>query len=76
MDPVVVLPLALLLATLALALRLFRDGPSVLPNFFRHQLPGWPHGVQEDDDARWAWTRRPEPAKPALERVHGRVRPG
>jgi len=76
MDPVVVLALALLLAVLGLALRVLRGGPSVLPNVFRHQLPGWPSGVQEDDDARWSWTRRPEPSGPPLERVHGRVRPG
>jgi len=76
MDPVADISLALMLAALGLALRVFRNGPSVLPNFFRHQLPGWPHGVQEDDDARWAWTPRPELPKPVVERVHGRVRPG
>ena len=25
----------------------------------------WPAGVQEDDDARFSWTRRPEPSLPA-----------
>ena len=25
---------------------------------------GWPHGVQEDDDFHWSWTR-PDDARPA-----------
>ena len=77
MDPVAAISVALVLATLAVALRVFRDGPSILPNLFRYPTaPVWPSGVQEDNDARWSWSRRPDAAKVPVERVHGRVRPG
>lgn len=76
MDPVLVLALAPLLLVFGLALSVFRDGPSVLPNMFRYRGPTWPHGVQEDDDARFAWRRpRPDPMKPVVEEVRGRIRP-
>jgi hypothetical protein len=77
MDPVLLVALAALLIVLGLALSVYRDGPSVLPNMFRYHGPEWPHGVQEDDDARFSWNRpRPDPMQPVLEELHGKVRAG
>jgi hypothetical protein len=30
-------------------------GPDTLGAMFHAEQPGWPHGVQEDDDFRWRW---------------------
>jgi hypothetical protein len=76
MDTIALVVLAVLLVVLWLALGVFRDGPSVLPNIFRYHGPAWPHGVQEDDDARYVWRRpRPDPMRPVVEEVRGRVHP-
>ncbi len=77
MDPVAVVVVAVLAGGLAVIVRALAGGPSIMPNLFRHQMPGWPRGVQEDDDVRWTWRRRPrDPSEPIVERLHGRVRAG
>jgi hypothetical protein len=77
MDPVGFVVVALLAGGLVVVVRAFAEGPPLLPNLFRHQMPGWPRGVQEDDNVRWTWRPRPrDPSEPIVERLHGRVRAG
>jgi hypothetical protein len=77
MDPVAVVALALIVVGLAFAVWVRAEGPSLLPDFFRHPTLGWPHGVQEDDDARWSWRPKAlDPSAPVIERVKGRVHAG
>jgi hypothetical protein len=77
MDPVAVLAVALIVLGLVFAGWVYVEGPSILPNFFRHPTLGWPSGVQEDDDARWSWRpKTPDPAAPLTEPVQGHVRAG
>jgi hypothetical protein len=58
---------ALLVIALLLVLAAAQLGgePSQLfSGMWGYRAPGWPHGVQEDDDARWGWVR-PAPEDPA-----------
>jgi len=60
---------------------LYAEGPPTLSALYGYRAPGWPPGIQEDDDVRWRWD--PPRAGPgskltpvqALERVKGVVRP-
>jgi hypothetical protein len=59
---------------------LYAEGPPTLGALFQYRPPGWPSGIQEDDDIRWRWDPpRASPRSkvtpvPALERVKGVVR--
>lgn len=35
----------------------FGEPSRSLSGMWRFRLPGWPDGVQEDDDAHWSWAR-------------------
>lgn len=41
----------------------------VMSGMWRFRLPGWPEGVQEDDDAHWSWSRAPRRRPVEPERV-------
>jgi hypothetical protein len=59
---------------------LLRDAAGLGLGLFRpYRKLAWPFGVQEDDDARFSWTRGPRPVDDApedpLEHVAARPRP-
>jgi hypothetical protein len=63
-----VLSLAMLLVAAApvgiAAAWLARRGPGVMAAAFAPGAvanPGWPRGVQEEDDVAWSWERHPDP---------------
>ena len=59
------------------SVRVLAVDPPRLDDILRYRQPGWPRGVQEDDDARWGWRRgAAEAAGPATERLRARVHAG
>src|SRR3954471_22060204 len=56
MSPTDVLTAIVALAGIVVAGSLFAAAPGAFNAAFRPPVDvGWPHGVQEDDDATWAW---------------------
>ena len=55
------------------AIRILGADRPILGDVFRYRGPGWPSGVQEDDDLHWRWRPSAVPPGPPTERLRPRV---
>lgn len=55
MDIVLFAVLAVISLLVGWAVRILAGDRPILADVFRYRGPGWPSGVQEDDDLHWRW---------------------
>jgi len=55
------------------AIRVLAGDRPMLGDVLRFRWPGWPRGVQEDDDLHWRWRPSAVPPGPPTERLRPRV---
>lgn len=68
MDAVLFALLAVISLLVGWAVRILAGDRPILADVFRYRGPGWPSGVQEDDDLHWHW-RPVAPEGPRTERL-------
>jgi hypothetical protein len=73
MDALAFALLCVACAGLGRAFRILAAEQSLLGDVIRYRGPGWPSGVQEDDDLHWRWRPAPAPSTPRTERLRAHV---
>ncbi len=65
MDALLLALLVVVCCCIGWAVRIVAGDRPILGDVFRYRSPGWPSGVQEDDDLHWRWRGR----SPAADRA-------
>jgi hypothetical protein len=74
MDALLFALLVVVSCAIGWAIRILASDRPILGDLFRYQSPGWPSGVQEDDDLHWRW-RPPTTQGLRTERLRAHVGP-
>ncbi len=76
MDAVLFAVLVVVSGVVGWAIRILTADRPILGDVFRFRGPGWPSGVQEDDDLQWRWRSAPAPPGPTTQRLRAHIGAG
>ncbi len=76
MDALAFALLVVVCALVGWAIRYLAADRPILADVFRYRSPGWPSGVQEDDDLQWRWQPPTPPSTPRTERLRVHIGEG